>query len=238
MITDSMNASDLYRIRKADDGRLKVFQRNKEGELYRSLRRNKVNSIITAYDYKTSNADYKVTFYIRGKQVSVSGIFGFVKERNAYIAMTSVQKAEDYYMAFSIHLIKRYAERYLKKNISVPKALSHFVYDHTGSMLIYWDGNNRLVYAINGGIMLGIADPNKHIVYMNTFVSLDMLKDSQVKSYDKIRLFVEEAKKRLAYARGSGNLAQCDVACGLIYKDMAELDLEEAKEIYATFFER
>lgn len=238
MITDRSNASDLDRIRMADESNISSFQRMKVHELYRSMRKNKVASMFTCLDLKTANADYKITFGIRGKDLVASGIFVYEKERNVYISMFRTLRDSGCYMAFSVHFLNRYAERYLKRNIPPTKSLSYFVSSFIGGMVLYISEDFKIVYATNGGIMLGNIEPYKKIIYMNTFVSLEMLKSSQNSSYGKVKACIDKSCERFARAKGTGDEEIGYIAGEQIHHNMAELDNSEAMEIYSTFFEK
>lgn len=237
MITDSMNAKDITSIRMKDDARLAGFQRKKANELLRLMNKQKVKFISTCYDFKTPNAEYKISIWTSGGEIFYSGIFGYVRERNVYIPMTSLEFNKDYYMAISPHFFNRYAERHLNKVMSVPKAMSYFFRDFFCALVIYSD-DNRMVYAINDGIMLGICDNDKHIVYIKTFVSLEMLKDSQIKSYEKIKSFMEESSSYINKMRKKCDGERVNIALEKVYQDVQKIDTTEAWNIYATFFEK
>lgn len=237
MLVSSMNASDISKVRAMDDARLVTFQQRKARELLRELHRQRVSSICTCLDFKTPNAEYKVTFFIKSGDVYYSGIFGYVRETNVYIPM-SVLGDDGFYMALSPHFLNRYSERYLKRKCSLGKSLANFFHDFVGAAVLYADGKKRVVYAIYGGVMLGKYDIGKKVIYMKTFVSLDMLKGSQVRSYGKIKNFIELSKARMENMKKSNDCVRINAAYDRVFEGMAKLDMDEAREIYSTFFEK
>lgn len=237
MITRCMTAADIAKIRIKDNERLRTFQVNKASELRRQLRRTGARKISTCVDFKTPNAEYKVSFNVYGGENFFSGVFVYLREDNVYIAMSTPVKDKEYYMAMSPHFFNRYAERHLKKKMTISKAMSYFFYDFMGAIGIYGDEEGRFVYAIDSGIMLGIFDFDRQILFIKTFVSLDMLKETQLRSFEKIKANLDEARKRIVESRRSDNNEKVNFEFDKAYKDLLDVDATEARDIYATFFE-
>lgn len=237
MITRCMTAADIAKIRIKDNERLRTFQVNKASELRRQLRRTGARKISTCVDFKTPNAEYKVSFNVYGGENFFSGVFAYLREDNVYIAMSTPVKDKEYYMAMSPHFFNRYAERHLKKKMTISKAMSYFFYDFMGAIGIYGDEEGRFVYAIDSGIMLGIFDFDRQILFIKTFVSLDMLKETQLRSFEKIKANLDEARKRIVESRRSDNNEKVNFEFDKAYKDLLDVDATEARDIYATFFE-
>ena len=103
---------------------------------------------------------------------------------------------------------------------------------------MYADKTKRVVYAIYGGIMLGKYDSEKKVIYMKTFVSLDMLKGSQIRSYGKIKRFIDYSRERIDGIKKSNDCVKINAAFDNVFEGMAKLDMDEAREIYSTFFEK
>lgn len=237
MLVSSMNAEDISKVRVMDDSRLTAFQQMKARELLRELKKQKISSICTCFDFKTPNAEYKMTFFIKSGDVYYSGIFGYMRESNVYVPM-SIVGDDGYYMALSPHFLNRYAERYLKKRLSLGKSLANFFHNFVGAAVLYADKTKRVVYAIYGGIMLGKYDSEKKVIYMKTFVSLDMLKGSQIRSYGKIKRFIDYSRERIDGIKKSNDCVKINAAFDNVFEGMAKLDMDEAREIYSTFFEK
>lgn len=238
MITSSMTAADIVKIRLKDNERLRTFQVNKAGELRRQLRKTGAKKISTCVDFNTPNAEYKISFNVySGGDNFFSGVFAYLREDNVYIPMSTPVKNKEYYMAMSPHFFNRYAERHLKKKMTISKVMSFFFYDFMGAIGIYGDDDGRFVYAIDSGIMLGIFDFDRQILFIKTFVSLDMLKESQMKSFEKVKANLDEARKRVMESRKSDNNERVNWEFDKAYKDLLSVDATEAREIYATFFE-
>lgn len=144
MITSRMNASEIAKIRIKDNERIKAFQVNKAAELRRQLKKTGAKRISTCVDFKTPNAEYKVSFNVYSGNNFFSGVFAYLREDNVYIAMSTPVKDKEYYMAMSPHFFNRYAERHLKKKMTISKVMSYFFYDFMGAIGIYGDEDGKL----------------------------------------------------------------------------------------------
>lgn len=237
MITSRMNASEIAKIRIKDNERIKAFQVNKAAELRRQLKKTGAKRISTCVDFKTPNAEYKVSFNVCSGDNFFSGVFAYLREDNVYIAMSTPVKDKEYYMAMSPHFFNRYAERHLKKKMTISKVMSYFFYDFMGAIGIYGDEDGKFVYAIDSGIMLGIFDFDRQILFIKTFVSLDMLKETQLRSFEKIKANLDETKRRVMESRKSDDNEKVNFEFDKAYKNLLSVDVTEARDIYATFFE-
>lgn len=237
MITSRMNASEIAKIRIKDNERIKAFQVNKAAELRRQLKKTGEKRISTCVDFKTPNAEYKVSFNVYSGNNFFSGVFAYLREDNVYIAMSTPVKDKEYYMAMSPHFFNRYAERHLKKKMTISKVMSYFFYDFMGAIGIYGDEDGKFVYAIDSGIMLGIFDFDRQILFIKTFVSLDMLKETQLRSFEKIKVNLDETRRRVMESRKSDDNEKVNFEFDKAYKNLLSVDATEARDIYATFFE-
>lgn len=237
MITSRMNASEIAKIRIKDNERIKAFQVNKAAELRRQLKKTGAKRISTCVDFKTPNAEYKVSFNVYSGDNFFSGVFAYLREDNVYITMSTPVKDKEYYMAMSPHFFNRYAERHLKKKMTISKVMSYFFYDFMGAIGIYGDEDGKFVYAIDSGIMLGIFDFDRQILFIKTFVSLDMLKETQLRSFEKIKANLDETRRRVMESRKSDDNEKVNFEFDKAYKNLLSVDATEARDIYATFFE-
>lgn len=239
MITASMTASDIRRVRNMDESRISSFQMRKADELKRELKRQKVKGFSKTYDFATPNAEYCISINVKHGDVFASGVFVYVKETNEYVPMSRTSALHDDCFAMSVHFIKRYAERHLKKELPPKKILSKFLTSFIGAVRIHLDEKkNRAVFAVPEGLILATYEMGKHIIHYRTFVSVDMLKDTQLKSYEKIRDFLLGSCGKIIEARNTGNDDLLEAAYITAYKEAELLDTSEAKAIYASFFEK
>lgn len=141
--------------------------------------------------------------------------------------------------AMSVHFLKRFAERFLKKDLPIAKILQKIYTSFTGAVQLYSDDKTRrVVFAIPEGLILTEYEQEKHIIHYKTFVSMDMLKKTQKRSYEKISAFLMESCQQIAKARDTGNDERLCVVYRRFYNDTDLLDTKEAQAIYSSFFEK
>ena len=239
MITASMNSGEMRRVRNLDEARIYEFQMRKANELKREMRKQSVRQITKTYELVTRNADYFIVVGVKHGGVFVSGVFIYLKETNEYIPMSRNEGYSEDCFAMSVHFLKRYAERYLKKDLPIAKILQKIYTSFTGAVQLYSvDKTKRVVFAIPEGLILTEYEQEKRIIHYKTFVSMDMLKKTQMQSYEKISAFLMESCQQIAMAREAGNDEKLGVVYRRFYDDIDLLDTKEAQAIYSGFFEK
>ena len=239
MITASMTSGEMRRVRNLDEARIYEFQMRKANELKREMRKQSVRQITKTYELVTRNADYFIVVGVKHGGVFVSGVFIYLKETNEYIPMSRNEGYSEDCFAMSVHFLKRYAERYLKKDLPIAKILQKIYTSFTGAVQLYSDDKTkRVVFAIPEGLILTEYEQEKRIIHYKTFVSMDMLKKTQMQSYEKISAFLMESCQQIAMAREAGNDEKLGVVYRRFYDDIDLLDTKEAKAIYSGFFEK
>lgn len=239
MITASMTSGEIRRVRNLDEARIYEFQMRKANELKREMRKQSVRQITKTYELITPNADYYIVVGVKQGGVFVSGVFIYLKETNEYIPMSRNEGYSEDCFAMSVHFLKRFAERFLKKDLPIAKILQKIYTSFTGAIQLYGDDKTkRVVFAIPEGLILTEYDQDKHIIHYKTFVSMDMLKKTQMQSYEKISAFLMESCEQIAKAREIGNDEKLGVVYRRFYDDIDLLDTSEAQSIYSSFFEK
>lgn len=239
MITASMTSGEMRRVRNLDEARIYEFQMRKANELKREMRKQNVRQITKTYELVTRNADYFIVVGVKYGDVFVSGVFIYLKETNEYIPMSRNEGYSEDCFAMSVHFLKRYAERYLKKDLPIAKILQKIYTSFTGAVQLYSDDKTkRVVFAIPEGLILTEYEQEKRIIHYKTFVSMDMLKKTQMQSYEKISAFLMESCQQIAMARDAGNDEKLGVVYRRFYDDIDLLDTKEAQAIYSGFFEK
>ena len=239
MITASMTSDEMRRIRNLDESRIYEFQLRKANELKREMKKQSVRQITKAYELVTQNADYFIVVGVKHGGVFVSGVFIYPKETNEYIPMSRNEGYSEDCFAMSVHFLKRYAERYLKKDLPIAKILQKIYTSFTGAVQLYSDDKTkRVVFAIPEGLILTNYEQEKRIIHYKTFVSMDMLKKTQMQSYEKISAFLMESCQQIAMAREAGNDEKLGIVYRRFYDDIDLLDTKEAQAIYSSFFEK
>ena len=239
MITASMTSGEMRRVRNLDETRIYEFQMRKANELKREMKRQKVRQITKTFEFTTPNADYFIVVGVKHGDVFASGVFIYLKETNEYIPMSRNEGYSEDCFAMSVHFLKRYAERYLKKDLPIAKILQKIYTSFTGAVQLYSDDKTkRVVFAIPEGLILRNYEQEKRIIHYKTFVSMDMLKKTQMQSYEKISAFLMESCQQIAMAREAGNDEKLGVVYRRFYDDIDLLDTKEAQAIYSGFFEK
>lgn len=239
MITASMTSSEIRRARNLDESRIYEFQLRKANELKREMRRQNVRQMTKTFEFVTPNADYFIVVGVKYGDVFVSGVFIYLKETNEYIPMSRNDGYSEDIFAMSVHFLKRFAERYIKKDLPIAKILQKIYTSFTSAVQLYGDDKTkRVVFAIPEGLILAEYEQEKHIVHYKTFVSMDMLKKTQMQSYEKISSFLLESSKQIAKARDTGNDEKLGVVYRRFYNDIDLLDTKEAQAVYSSFFEK
>ena len=239
MITASMTSGEIRRVRNLDEARIYEFQMRKANELKREMRKQNVRQMTKTYELVTQNANYFIVVGVKQGGVFVSGVFIYLKETNEYIPMSRNEGYSEDCFAMSVHFLKRFAERFLKKDLPIAKILQKIYTSFTGAIQLYGDDKTkRVVFAIPEGLILTEYDQDKHIIHYKTFVSMDMLKKTQMQSYEKISAFLMESCEQIAKAREIGNDEKLGVVYRRFYDDIDLLDTSEAQSIYSSFFEK
>lgn len=93
---------------------------------------------------------------------------------------------------YTDHFFERYAERYLKKSMTIQEAAREFYREFKVSMALHTDEIADGVHKMQlplfvGGLALGFHDRNTNIVVYNTYVSPDLLYDKQINDIEVYR---------------------------------------------------
>ena len=118
MITASMTSDEMRRIRNLDESRIYEFQLRKANELKREMKKQKVRQMTKTFEFITSNADYYIVVGVKHGDVFTSGVFIYPKETNEYVPMSRNEGYSEDCFAMSVHFMKRFSERFLKKRLT------------------------------------------------------------------------------------------------------------------------
>lgn len=233
MLTASMNSSDLLRILSADHERIIKWGQYRIKELRSELLKGMKEKIWKYYDYHTDNADYIIVIHCN--RAGKFGIirFAYIKETNEYL--TKIQCVPGY-NAISVHMLHRYAERVLNnKDLSIGETLLAFSKLNM-SIVIYYDDTN-FVAANERGLVLMKYDARRDIICMKTFVSLDLLKESQYSAWEKVCQILKSKQEFKSFTSQRKGLTREERLKSLINIDDEQvLSKQEAFELYATFY--
>ena len=128
MITASMTSNEIRRVRNSDETRIYEFQLRKANELKREMKKQNVRQITKTFELATPNADYLIIVGVKHGGVFVSGVFIYLKETNEYIPMSRNEGYSEDCFAMSVHFLKRFAERFLKKTYRFPRYCKRYIH--------------------------------------------------------------------------------------------------------------
>lgn len=232
-----MVASDLQKIYDGDRERIYRFLDHKEAELRRQLKKGLSKKCAKCYDYKTSNADYKLSLCVYSRR-SIIDVYMYIKETNEYVIVTAkANQNDDACMVFTPHYIRRMGERvYGDKEMEVNKILTYFILHSNTSINIYHNGRNY-VFATQGGISLALYDEKRDLMVLKTFVSVEMLKSTQISAWERVAGLIESFDRFVEDESSRNGTTTADVLKQLSY-EVSKLDLEEINNIYGEHFNK
>ncbi len=188
MITGTMTGDELYLVYNKDAVRLHAFSKEKAKRLIREVRKGLMSFTSACYDCKTNNADYKVCVFVdRRVSAFLYNVYVYVRDTNDYVDV-SILSTDAHVEQFSYtpHCLHRYAERFLKKpDMPINKILAHIEREVAYTLVIYEDEWSKVV-ASTVGLFLQKRDWKRGMVVNKTFVSVEMLRTSQIETYVKV----------------------------------------------------
>jgi len=174
--------------------------------------------------------------FMGGKMRIGSVPIAIVEDRNRTYYVVPKNPYDQQNVLYSSHLIERYAER-MNIPYSMPSTLARYFKDNAFEQMIYkddFDNPTSEVYAVNDGIILAQVTEDHKCIY-RTFVSYDMLKDSQREAFEivrnKLKSMPDDVVRLLqetGYDKHKAGL--------LLDEETKKINLE-AINVYKTFFE-
>lgn len=237
MITATMTGQEIINLYQEKDFPIvdSVIEK-KSFKLSKELRKGLGKRAAQCYDVHTDNADYKVSIGVgRNLDKCIADVYAYCRETNDYVIVTSTVSLGFKCDAFAItpHYIKRYAERCLHRSeYGVNQVLASMTLDHNFAIKIYESGKYS-VLALKGGLSLDVFDEKRRVEVAKTYVSLDMLKSSQVSAYKKVEKLLGKYNSVFA------NPVKDPILEGKKFAEEvneAALSIEEISEIYGKFF--
>lgn len=229
MITSTMTAREIAKIREADDEQLRRFAERKRKVLRKSLG-NGIHKVSCCYDYKTKNAEYKIIVRVT-KKLRGMILYMHEKENNEFIMATSSNLTQ---IKISAHYWKRVSERLYHEPMTINKVMGK--YDPLGVPLFYRNGD--FVFANEKGLSLGKWDGAFY--HFKTFVSLEMLRKTQLDAFLKVEKFIYDINN---YQNGGWKNAFDGTVhgfsyFGLVFGSQMDSNMLLAQEEYEKYFKR
>lgn len=162
----------------------------------------------------------------------------YIKETNEYILVTAkASQNDDACMVFTPHYIRRMGERiYGDKEMEVNKILTYFILHSNTSINIYHHDRNY-VFATKGGISLAIFDERRNLMVLKTFVSVEMLKNTQIEAWNRVAGIIETFDKFVEDESARNGTTTTDLLRQLSV-EISKLDLDEINNIYGEHFNK
>lgn len=239
MIIGSMTGRELFEIFKKDKPVLEKFANKKARKLIRELRKGMGQYTTQCYDFKTKDlTEYKICVFVNRGNIRnfYFDIFIYCKETNDYVcACVLLDEANNMeQFSYTPHFLRRYAERALGvENMPINKVLAHIEREVAYTVLIYKDETSK-VLATSMGLFLQKIDRKRGINICKTFVSIDMLKSSQIKAYVVVADLIGEYSERYNKVQRNDNI-RADFAIDCMVRGITEKDLIDA---YGEYFKR
>lgn len=237
MIIGSMTGKELYKIFLKDKPSLEQFAANKAKRLVRELRRGMGQFTTQCYDYVSSDkTEYKICVFVNRTNVKqfYFDTFIYCKETNDYVCVAVLVNEEDSMEQFSYtpHFLRRYAERALGvESMPVNRVLAHIEREVAYTVLIYKDETSKVV-ATSMGLYLQKIDRKRGINICKTFISLDMLRASQIKTYLVVADLIQKYSEMYNKVQKLDNV-RIDFAKDCLTRGISEKDLVDA---YGEYF--
>lgn len=233
MIVATMTEREITQILLNDIDRVKAFDVHKEKVLMRELRKSRRDLVAQSYEYHTNNANYILVLRVHRNGYVSRLRFAFIEETLEYVSPITMGSVRGL-MSYSTHLLRRYAERVLHDtSLPIKTILLKFTENFIASC-IYSDGK-RFVSGCKDGICLGMFDEKRGFFVFKTFVSVDMLKESQFAAWNKVeshyRYSLEVKRKYGLYSEEFQRLLAS-------FPEERRLTVEEAQNIYASYFDK
>lgn len=185
MITDK----DIYGVFEKDKSAVMSFSNRKRNMAIRDACRRGDYIVSRLYDFHTDNSDYVLSMSWN-REIMISCIYAYCKEKNLYYAVLgNVEEGRDFGItAYTPHFFKRYALRACGKDVGLKDAIPCFVStSRRDSIIVYYnDKNGEFAYANEMGLLLGKFDIRRSVSVFRTFVSYDMLGQSQKDTFCKV----------------------------------------------------
>lgn len=246
MITATMNVQDIWNSVCQNRERLRDVASGVAWKLTKEARKRRVNGVWKCMDYSHDGTKYKIAVHGKRDTSWDWACYIYCAENNMYVrmaysamAMMCVKKLN--VQAFAPHFIRRVSERFyhdsifdmnrtiarLERDIIVSKRLLF-------ACLYYDESTEDVVYNFLGGIALGNIDSAKRITFFKTFVSYDMLKDSQRRAYDACTGLQTTMREKYGDDKKIGRRMCADKA----FAFAVNKELDACKPIYAEFFKK
>lgn len=239
MITGTMTGRELYAIFQRDRAALDRFADVKTKKLARELRKGFGEFTSQCYDCKVRDVEYKVCVLVN-KGTSRKGyfydVFMYCKETNDYYAAAVLDNEliNQEQFSYTTHFLHRYAERGLGvSEMPINRILAHIEREIAYTVLLYEDGDEK-VLASSMGLFLQKYDHARGINVCKTFISVEMMRASQIKAFELVADLIKKHSVRFRKTGHCESIAR-EFAEDCLTNGVFQKDLQDA---YGEYFKR
>lgn len=231
-ITIESTLDDVYNFIYENYGEFMSHAPKAEMLWNKTLRQSKTQNTSILYEYEV--AGVQMWLYKSGRDDKYNYahiiVVPFAKDKYQYIEWMPHEKKIHKYTS---HFFERYRER-MKVKGSIKQAVRQFYKRSRSMACVYWK-NDNFVYAMDDGLILGVADQKLIMEVGCTFVDYGLLKPSQRAAFDKVSTFTDELREFQARLTASG-VSNKDIT------EMANKKFEDictaAEEVYSWYYEQ
>lgn len=224
MITATMTSAEVHAAVARHYDSIMAHAAHKFKALRRQCIRLHVKSASTAYIREEHGMRLAIVLRLTGNVPAVH-IAAHVPETNEWVEASGRAPCSCYTM----HYIHRYAERVLgMRDMPLELVLMKKIARNNSCVLAYHDDTGRRVYAGRDGLSLCVNDARRGMLVHRTFVSMDMLKDTQREAHSRLMEQIDKYE-RFCREHPAGDM---DVVGDI----PSFLTLMEAEKIYGKFF--
>lgn len=228
--TDS-TYDEVYDFLKGNESKLLSNRPKANAQWNKALRQSKGKPTSMMYEYEIDgnklyfyrHTDGEILYFVNLIEVP------FAKDKSQYLDWNS--RTADLFK-YTSHFFDRYKER-MKVNGSMKQAVKRFFKMNKSMTCVYWK-NDRFVFAMDDGLVLGVVDRQLSMKVGCTFVDYGLLKPSQKTAFDKVQ----------SIADGARALHVDLYKVGVSHKDAVQVISEKfedvrkaAEEVYSWYFE-
>ncbi len=239
MITGSMTGREMYDVFLKDRHTLEKFACDKARRLNRELRRGLGEYTTQCYDYKTKDlTEYKVCVYVNRSNIKAfyADMFIYCKETNDYYCagILNDERGNMEQFTYTTHFLHRYAERALGiPDMPLNRILAHIEREIAYTVIIYKDKQSK-VLATTMGLFLQRVDERRGVNICKTFISIEMMKTSQIKAYEVVADLIKKYSEKFTLVHPHEDL-KIRFSMDCLAKGITELDLINA---YGEYFKK
>lgn len=202
MIVPKMTHEEVRKEFMHDLQRMKARATNTFNQLLMDLQKRKQQHAVETVVWKSASHNRWMMLFYLDRQQSVCAHVCLTLDHGGFLKTLSATHVEDYDELFiseyNIHFYKRYNER-LKLGLTKPEQIVKHFHKHNPRMdtttelkQIENESKLNLFLPLYNGVGLGFRHDDIRLIEMKTFISNEMLHESQMETVDFLRKYREQ----------------------------------------------